>query len=407
MVAGKAISARLDTKGYEAAKHSVRDLKLQVTPPPPPPSAAVVSFTKTQQSLVRSMDTALTEHVVIIRTSGLRPGRENILVEHVDLLRSQFHEALERLHVLHDEAARRWKSEMAAKVDAAAADVDTLANALAEREQDMEQHAQEVERRHFEELEALTQRYDDKVVDIQALCDDKIAQVERASQGMLHAMRDKMKMWKVAFEAKVKDVVQGKIDGLQSQSERELKVVMTQMDKEAQALVDALQAARQQITALERDVATLKEQVAERASNVMDADTRWTASQEALAHAQAQANHFQHMYETLLATMEQLRDTHAQEKVRLVQQHAMTQESAERAIEARHQAELATLHDRVRHAVDKKSSVIAQLETQLADAVARAHSTEHVLMQLSADLQSCGSQPSGAMALVEAFHLDD
>ncbi|CAK4081543.1 unnamed protein product [Aphanomyces euteiches] len=385
----------LDTKGYLAAKDAVHQLKLQsISSDKSDSSSSPVTRTngygKVQQQVVREMDVAMAEHAVIVRTSGLRPGRENILIEHIDVLRKTYSQALEALEKEHDVAEKRWQEELQLQQATYQAQVEKQTTLLADREKDMEQWQQELETQHFEELERLTKQYDDKVLEIQTLCETKVTHVDATAARNLESVRERMKEWKAGFEAKVKSAVQSKIEQLQVQSERQLQAVVTQLDKEAHAIMAALHDSRQKVKSLEHKNDDLTQQIEHLAAGEKEATDRLTELHQRLAHEQAKTAHFQQLYETLFVSVNNLRSEHAAEMARLREEHIRNQKVAEQRLTTAHQDELAALHNRVRDTVALKCAVISRLEAQLADATERVEASEELLRQINSDIQNCG-----------------
>ncbi|KAG9402329.1 hypothetical protein AC1031_006952 [Aphanomyces cochlioides] len=397
----------LDTKGYLAAKDAVHQLKLlsissDKNDSSSSPATRTDGYVKVQQQVVREMDAAMAEHAVIVRTSGLRPGRENILIEHIDVLRKTYSQALEALENEHDVAEKRWQEELQLQQATYQAQVEKQAALLADREKDMEQWQQELETQHFEELERLTKQYDDKVLEIQTLCETKVTNVEATAARNLENMRERMKEWKAGFEAKVKSAVQSKIEQLQVQSERQLQAVVTQLDKEAHAIMAALHDSRQKVKSLEHKNDDLTQQMEHLVAGEKEATDRLTALHQQLAHEQAKTAHFQQLYETLFVSVDNLRSEHADEMARLREEHIRNQKVAEQLLTTAHQDELAALHNRVRDTVALKCAVISRLEAQLADATERVEASEELLRQINSDIQNCG----GSTRDSEIFKLD-
>ncbi|RHY38282.1 hypothetical protein DYB25_011213 [Aphanomyces astaci] len=398
-------STALDAKEYNATKQAVRQLKLQSMGSAVVVGSGVASsqLTKALQLCRRDMSAALAEHTMIVRTSGIRPGRENILVEHVDAIRESYELALSNVADAYKTMETQWMDQLQQQQNLHADALETNAMQLQEREKDMETWQQQVETQHFEDLERLTHSYDAKVVEIQALCNAKLAHTNETCQATVDAVRSKMKAWKHAFEIKVKDAVHGKIEQLRAHSEHELKIVMTEMDKQAQVLEDALHVAKKQIQSMEVRVRELTAQLLKAQADETHTDEKLQGLQQALAHEQAQVSHFQHLYETMVQSCAQQRQELAGETTRRLEQQAAAHAEVERHIHAEHQRELDTLHERVRVAIATKGEIINRLQTQVTAAMARAHSSEAVLVQLNSDMQTCGSHVTTNK---EAFRLD-
>ncbi|ETW02529.1 hypothetical protein H310_06018 [Aphanomyces invadans] len=403
-------SRGLDAKEYNATKQAVRQLKLQVTAGNDKATRDEVDatmscrFSKCLQTCQHEMEAALAEHTVIVRTSGIRPGRENILVEHVEAIRVAHAQGLAKVAEAYKSMDLQWKAQRHNDNLSHQVELETLALQLAEREKDMDQSQQKMETQHFEELERLTHTFDDKVVEIQKLCNDKIAHTNETCEATIAAVRTKMKAWKHAFEIKVKDAVHAKIEHLKVQSEHELKVVMTQLDKEVHALKVALHESRQHAKEVEGHVCELTKQLQLAKENQDSAAERFLELEQQLAHERAQVSHLRHVNKEIDQTCQNQRQIHEEEKRRLAELQAAAQTRAEQQIQLRHEQELEKLHDRVRQAIATKSDIITRLETQVADALSRAESSEAVLMQLNSDIQSCGSLSQAPCK--EAFQLN-
>ncbi|EQC28921.1 hypothetical protein SDRG_13262 [Saprolegnia diclina VS20] len=391
----------VSARAYEATRDAVLKLKQQCRVEETPSAALATPFATTERRMAQAMAAALDEHVVIVRTSGLRPGRENTLVDHIDVLRKHFTNALTSLRANYTDAEMDWATRVAAIESELAHEVDASSSLRASHVTELDQLTQRLEITHFEELENLTKLYDDKVVEIQAAADAQLAVVEAACNEKVGLVRAKAKSWKVAYEAKLKDAVTSKIDALKTQAELQLQAVLMQLDKEAQVLTSALQDARCQAKSLER-------QLAQANTRIQELEAAMPRSEVAICKLKAQVageaeavEEQKAKYDALLATHRALQTQMVEEKTRLVQHHALQQGLLEEQLARAKQDEMERLHERVRHAMEMKAVVISQLEAAVLEAENRAALAEHALNQIHTEMMT-----SSRCDVLEAFPID-
>ncbi|OQS03787.1 hypothetical protein THRCLA_03918 [Thraustotheca clavata] len=384
-----------NAKEYDATKKFVAHLKHQrciendtgkVNKPPPSP------FVIVKHEISREFSDALVELVGIIRTSGLRPGRENTLVEYVDGVRKNYNDGLNALTDEYEKDKEKWQEkvdELEQQILDLNGQIESMKNGHAS---DMEVLQQRLETTQFEELEQLTKLYDDKVVEIQSLCNAKIKQTQEEYEEQLCEMRAKTKEWKISFEAKVKDAVTVKIDTLKIQSESQLQAVISQLDKETQTITNALQVSRQQVQSLQHQLSVAQAEITKLDAKVSIQNEQIEQHKQKLAHEAANGEQHKNMYETLLQTYQQYQSQTVEEKARLIQHHAFQQELYEQQLQQSKQEELDRLHERVKQAISMKSAIIDRLDMQLNEAVNRAQVAEATLDQINSDIQSCSSR---------------
>ncbi|OQR83972.1 hypothetical protein ACHHYP_14066 [Achlya hypogyna] len=379
----------LSAKEYHAAKEAV--LQHKARPRGANEKPQLPAYALRQRAAAADLNAALREHTVIIQTSGLRPGRENMLVDNVNVLRNLCEEALRSLEAEHATSEALWVSSMADLKSQLLAQAETIETLVANHAAELDQLQQHWETTQFEELEALTKAYDEKVLEIQELCEDKVRHVEAEINERVAAVRAKTKTWKVAFEAKLSAAATAKIDALKAQAEQQLNAVLTQLDKEMQTVSQALQASRQQNQSLQLQLATATARIAELGEGKTSESEKMAQLEEALAaETRAVAQH-KHMYDTLLATYRAQQTQAVEDKARLIQHHALQQGLLESQLAQAKQDEIDKLHERVRHAVAMKVAIIERLKEQLAEEKSRAKHAEDTLGQIHSDLQSCGS----------------
>ncbi|KDO24137.1 hypothetical protein SPRG_10564, partial [Saprolegnia parasitica CBS 223.65] len=344
--------------------------------------------------MAQAMAAALDEHVVIVRTSGLRPGRENTLVDHVDVLRKLYTSALSSLHANYTDAETNWAARVAAIQSELAHEVDASASLRASHVTELDQLTQRLETTHFEELESLTKLYDDKVVEIQAAADAQLTVTEAAYNEKVALLRAKAKSWKVAYESKLKDAVTSKIDALKTQAELQLQAVLTQLDKEAQVLTSALQDARCHAKSLERQLAQANARIHELEAATPRSEVAICKLEAQVASEAKAVEELKTKYDALLATHRALQTQMVEEKTRL---QGLLEEQLARA----KQDEMERLHERVRHAMEMKAAVISQLEAAVLGAENRAALAEHALNQIHTEMMT-----SSRCDVLEAFPID-